>query len=179
MAIPFPYLSRIATLNNAGVTSEIIGNYSAGNGPVWFGIGPPAGESWDIARVLVYLEDAGTFNTSGYGALSALSVGIKMGVFRDGVEQIDLLDGFAVKQNTHWKRLCYDITLNDFGSGQTNGILGARWTFLNSDVPIILTGNQSDTIRITVNDNFTGLVSHIFTFQGHINQPDLKAFRHT
>lgn len=172
--ILFPFLSKFASIDNLGVTTSAIGDYTT---PANFSVGPPADEVWNITRMIVFIEDTGAFTPNKYGFLTALTVGINLGVYRAGVLKIDLLNGLPVKQNNHWKRQCYDISHDEFGNAQATESLGVRWTFQHSGVPISLDGDQTDQIRVVMADNLTGLIAHTFLFQGHKVQPDYRQLK--
>jgi hypothetical protein len=170
----FPIRNRFATIDNLGVDGNAIGDYST---PTDFSVGPPAGEVWEMHRVIGYIEDAGTFNASGYGALTALTNGIQARCYRGSVMENDLLNSAQVKTNTQWKAICYDIKISEFGLGNANESLGFRWTFARSGTPITLDGDYDDEIRFTMNDNLTGLINHSFLVQGFLVLPNYKAER--
>lgn len=130
-----------------------------------FIIAPPAGEIWYISRLLVYIQDAGSFDSGGYGNGSALTNGIQIKVYRDAVEQIALTNSQPIKQNTHWAKFCFDISVSKFGSGDES--LGVRWTFTNGGTFIRLDGDESDSIKVELNDDFSVLTSQTFLFQGY------------
>jgi hypothetical protein len=115
--------------------------------------------------MLVYVQDTGSFDSGGYGNGSALANGIQIKVYRDAVEQIALTNSQPIKQNTHWAKFCFDIKISTFGSGDES--LGARWTFTNGGTFIRLDGDESDSIKVEFNDDFSDLTSQTFLFQGY------------
>lgn len=134
--------------------------------PASFVLKPGAGVVWYIARMMVYVEDAGSFDSGGYGNGSALTNGIEIKVMQGVTEKISITNDQPVKQNTHWKKFCYDIEVSNFGLG--NESLGARWTFTRGGTYIKLDGDQGEYISVNLSDDFTFLVDQTFLFQGFI-----------
>lgn len=132
--------------------------------PADFTLAPAAGEVYYVSRLITYIEDAGSFDSGGYGNGSALTNGITIKVFRDTTEKIVLTNSQPIKTNTHWKKFCYDIEVSNFGLG--NESLGVRWTFTKGGTYIKLDGDQGDSIKVNLSDDFSPLVSQTFLFQG-------------
>jgi len=151
----FEYLSN-------GSTIDAVGNYGTAEE---FKITCKAGnQKLHLARMIVYIEDAGTFDMEKYGNAITLSNGIHISVKDSGGTEIaDYDGGVNVFTNGGWGALCHDITNHTFGSG--NNSLTARWTFAKAGTPISLTSGQE--FIITLEDNFTGLVGHTFMVQGY------------
>jgi hypothetical protein len=145
--------------DGTGVTNAI-GDYSSTE--TSFRITDPD-KHFYITRMLVQIEDSGSFATSGYGALAGLTNGIHVHV-SDANEVVDndLTDQLPIKSNNDWARVCYDLKLENWASG--NSAVHARWTFTNAGHPIRVEKNHH--FEVVLNDNFTGLVSHYFFAQG-------------
>ena len=150
---------------NGGSVSAT-GDYSGAT--TSFTIAPPGDDVWLIYRLLVHIQDSGTFDAEKYGNGITLTNGIEVKIYRDGVERLDLTDGVPVLDNSHWARLCYDFKVLSEGNGDEVG--GVRWTFSE---PLGLDGSENDELRIELNDNFTGLTSHAFLAQGIVLVDDL------
>ncbi len=118
-----------------------------------------------IHRMIVFIGDTGTVGVDKYGALSALTNGIKVEHKRDGVIVRDLLDGVPVKQNMDWQRYCFDVVILDKGATGNAGFVSARWTFAKSGYPIRLI--QNDRFCVTIRDDLSGLTDHYFSLQGY------------
>lgn len=118
-----------------------------------------------IYRMIVFIGDAGTVGVDKYGALSALTNGIKVEHKRNGVIVRDLLDGVPVKKNMDWQRYCFDVVILDKGATGNAGFVGARWTFAKSGNPIRLLKN--DRFCVTMRDDLSGLTDHYFSLQGY------------
>lgn len=145
-------------------TKSAIGNYSGGQ--EIFYIQPPAGTIYRLARMLVFVEDSGSFDSGSYGNGIVLTNGIEVRV-QDGSGTIsDMTNGIPVKTNPHWKRLCYDAVRSNYGTG--NESLGVRWTFTKAGQFIRLDGDSNERLEVLLEDDFSGLVAHNFLVQGYI-----------
>jgi len=146
-------------------TTNAIGDYSGGE--EIFYIQPPAGTVYSLNRMMVFVQDAGTFDSAKYGNGVGLTTGIVVRV-QDDEGTLDTMTGvLPVKTNTHWKRLCYDAVVSKDGTGDET--LGARWTFTkDSGEPIILNGNANERLEVVLNDAFDDLVAQTFMVKGKI-----------
>jgi hypothetical protein len=161
-------LIRYLDTNGSGAgTKNAVGEYhDAGNGAEIFYIQPPPGAVYRIARLLPFVEDQGTFDSGSYGNGITLTNGISIRVQNDSGTIVDLLDGLPIKLNTHWARICYDMSISSFGTG--NEYLHARWTFAKSGQMIRLVGDNNERLEVVLNDDFSDLVSQYFMVQGYI-----------
>lgn len=134
--------------------------------PVEFSVGPPPGEFWRIARLLVFLEDTAIAAAS-YGAVTvgALANGVRLYIVRDDVEVNDLLDGGTINTSAEWAEYCHDAEVKAWGAG--NEFLTVRWTFTKAGVPLRLDGNKRERLAVLIQDNLTGLNAHEFIVQGY------------
>ncbi len=129
-------------------------------------IAPPAASVFRVTRMIISLEDATGFSTAEYGNLGiALANGIGVRIHDGTSTVLDLMDGIPVKTNGAWGRLCYDVNLSTFGTG--NEMLLVRWTFDKSGMPLRLDGDQTQELQVTIDDNLTGLISQYFQVQGY------------
>lgn len=150
------------TLGTGGGLKNANGNYSGAAQD--FLIQPPAGQVFQIARLLIQIRDSGAFTASSYGNLGALANGIQLLIVNDGGTILDLTDGIPVKSNAHWSRLCYDAKPDDYGSG--DNFLSVRFTFTRSGSAIRLDGDNTERLVARFNDDLSGLVEHYFLAQG-------------
>jgi hypothetical protein len=146
-------------LRNSGVI-EATGNYAGA--PVDFEFVNNTPRRVRLWRMIVYVEDSGTLDAGSYGNGVTLTNGISIFTEYRG-KTIDITDGNPVKTNANWPRLCHDLAVHDFGSG--NNSYTVRFTFANSGTPVYLCGG--DRFYLRLNDNFSGLESHTFVLQGH------------
>jgi hypothetical protein len=75
-----------------------------------------------------------------------------------------LTAGIPLKTTADISRHCYDVTHFNWGVGAES--CGARWTFSKSGSPIILVGDLGDHLDVIAQDDFSGLDSHTFKFDG-------------
>ena len=155
--------SIFSTFARNGGAISAVGDYSLSQTD--FILEPEGDDVLWVHRVLIFLEDTGSFDSEKYGNGITLTNGISIKVYRGETETMDLMDANPVKTNSHWKRLCYDFSILDEGTG--NKTAGARFTIEKGGVSIGLDGSKSDQIRVELNDDFTGLVDHTFIFQGY------------
>ncbi len=76
----------------------------------------------------------------------------------------DLTDGLPIKSNAAWGRVCYDIDISTFGTG--DNFVECRWTFAKSGKFLELNGQAGEWLEAYLSDDLSGLVSHTFMVQG-------------
>ena len=113
-----------------------------------------------IERMIVYIEDGAATAYNKYGAMNALTNGIRIRVKNSsGTFIADLDDGLPIKTNGQWGRLCYDSTILGGNS------VTVRWTFAKAGQPLTLW--PGDSLVVTLSDSMTGLTDHTFRVQGY------------
>jgi len=148
----------------SGATKNAVGDYSAS--AVDFELIPASDEVYVLYRIMITVVDVGSFDSGAYGNNITLTNGISVSI-ANGIEEtsIDLVDGLPIKTNADWSRLAgVDVKVLDFGLGDNQLIV--RWTFERAGAPITLVGDQEESLKVTLNDDFTGLVSQYFLVQG-------------
>lgn len=156
--------SRFADTNGDGTgLKSLIADYSSAAEEVF--IAPAAGEVMVVSRVIISVEDAGTFDAAKWGNNITLTNGIKIFEESGGVEITDYTDGLPIKSSGEAAARFHDVTIHSFGTG--NQILSGRYTFAKHGKPIRLVGELGDRLVVELNDNFTGLVAQKFLFQGY------------
>lgn len=142
-------------------------NVDGSSTPVIFKIQPAQGEVFQLNRMLVHIEDSGTFQSDTYGAIlaAAISTGVQVQVRLTSDDSViqDLTNGVPVESNQQWGRFCYDTRLDSYIGGG-NDHVHVRWTFERDGAPIIL--DETMYFCIIINDDFTGLVEHYFRITG-------------
>jgi len=161
-------INRYLDTNGDGTgTKSAVGEYhDAGAGAEIFYIQPPPGTIYRLSRMIPFVEDTGSFDSGSYGNGITLTNGILMRIQNDSGTILDLLDGLPIHINTHWARLCYDMTVSTFGLG--NEYLHARWTFSKAGQYIRLDGDSNERLEVVLNDDFSDLVSQYFKVEGYI-----------
>ena len=154
---------RLLDTNYDGTgTKNAVGDYASTE--THFGITDP-NHHFHINRMLVQIEDSGAFTTDGYGAIAGGTItnGIVVKLVDANEETVvDFTDGVSIKSNNDWARVCYDVKLENWASG--NGAVHVRWTFKNAGYPILVA--KGHHFEVSLNDNFTGLVSQYFMVEG-------------
>lgn len=155
---------------NGDGTGTIIGtgNFSdAGSGATEFTIEPGAGEIFRITRMIVHISDEGVINTADkYGNIDLTNgIAFTSKTTHHPTEE-DLLGGLPIMTTWDWGRYCYDVSGTDYTTNLN--VFQARWTFAKAGQLVRLVGDNSDFIKITLNDDFSGLVDHSFQIQGYI-----------
>ena len=159
-----PRVDRYLDTNGDGTgTVHAIGDYSVA--PTSFFIQPPPGQIFRIVRMLVYIEDSGSFDSGRYGNNIILVNGITVQSLIDSQPHV-LSAQLPVLINSHWNRLCYDFTVSSYGAG--NETATGRWTFRKAGQSVRLIGDNNDRLEVILNDDFTGLADHTFLVQGYI-----------
>lgn len=151
------------TVGDGSGLTQVTGDYSGAEERFIFA--PEAGEIVRLHRLIVFVEGSNGFSSTKYGNLGTLTTGIGLELSGDLRDTIDLMHGEPVKSNGSWAQHCYDADLKSWGVG--NDMLAVRWTFDKSGIPIRLVGSSNDKLEIIVNDDFTGLDSHLYMIQGH------------
>ena len=138
--------------------------------------GPPAGEIWEIFRMMIRLEDgAAQFNADKYGAVNALTNGVQIQIGQSDDTVLHYLTGEAedgtaqhsLKSNMDWFGAHYNIKEATFGSG--NDAIVGRWSFWKGEKDqrgLILYGYRGDEFQVVINDDLSGLVKHEFHIEG-------------
>lgn len=131
-----------------------------------FRIGPPAGEVWQLTRMIFMMRDDGSFDSGGWGnnGGNPLTNGMTIGLNLDGVEY----DQTPVPWTTvaDLGAVAYDLAQYSFGQGAE--FLTMRLTFSKAGQNLRLIGDNSDYLWMDVNDNLTHLLEQRTMIQGYI-----------
>lgn len=133
--------------------------------PVEYKYTNPGPGSLQLERMIVYIEDGGSFDSGRYGnSGDPLTVGIGVAI-KDAQDAIrlDLLDGEPITTNGEWAAMCYDVTHENYGSG--NEYIAVRWTFGKAGQALTL--REGESFVMTVNDDLEFLVKHYAQIQGN------------
>ena len=135
---------------------------SGGSGSTEFFIAPPTGSAYRIHRLIVFVEDVGSFDSGFYGNSVVLGNGMTVTIESGSTTLVDLTNGHPITTNSSWAHFCHDLTVFTFGTG--NEFMSVRWTFAKSGTPVRL--ENPERLVVTLNDDLTGLVAHHFLVQG-------------
>lgn len=149
------------TVGDGSGTHQVTGNYAAE--AQIFKIQAASNQVLAIKRMIVLVEDAGTFDSGSYGNAITLTNGLILRHVNDEGTVLTLTPD-PIKTNPHWAKYCYDTAISAYGSG--NEHLAVRWTFTRGSGAIILNGEKNGRIELVANDDFSGLVAHTFMMEG-------------
>jgi len=148
--------------------ANVDGSEESDLGPQLFRINPPTEGTHVIHRLHAVVEDQGNFQTATYGALAALTNGLRVGYFNTTTNAIvdDLTAGHPIKTNFDWSLHAYPATLNAWGGG--NQHLVAVWDFAEDGCSLHVNSLQPDRcFGVEVRDDLTGLIAHEFIAYGY------------
>jgi len=110
----------------------------------------------------VHIQDAGTYDPAKYGVLAALTNGVNVGYYgADGVEKLRLTQN-PIKDNAEWLHYGQGV-IEAAGAGD---MVQRVWIDLAGGVSDGLKLYPGESIRVTLSDNFTGLLAHDFLLHG-------------
>ena len=145
--------------DGTGLTNAI-GDYSLAAQD--FYIQCPENTNLFISKLVIQVEDSGTFDSSSYGNGIELTNGIKI-IFEDADSgELDLTADFPIITNVDYAKYDKNLFLSTFGTG--NEYLNFTYDFFSLGRPIRLLPGEKWIIRL--NDDFEALVSHTFNIQG-------------
>lgn len=160
MTRPKRYHNVYSWLRESGGSREA--NVNGSSTPVLFEYEAPESSIF-LERMIISIIDFGAHDAALYGNGIILTNGIKVEVIEDdGSVHLDLLDGETIKSNGDWHAVCYDYTYHDIGTGDSIGTV--RWTFGRTGEPLQLF--EGEILRVTIQDDLTGLSNHTFQVQG-------------
>ena len=149
------------TVGDGTGTTNAIGDYSVT--PASFKITGTSGRV-DIERVIVMLEDGGSFDSGAYGNGLALTNGIRVYLRDTDDNVINEYTSFPILTNGDWAGHCHDFNHFNWGSG--NEVASIRWTFSKSGQPVQINFDAGEYFEVYLNDDFSALVKQRFTIQG-------------
>lgn len=161
------HLDPLGTIDAATSTApkSLVLDWSSTAGEAW--IEPPPGQMLEIWRMIIHVGDVGNLDADNYGSTAnALANGLSLIIERDGETICDLTDFHRIKKNSDWSHFCFDVDLDDFGTGVN--FLKARWTFTRFAKPILLRDSRKDKLKMILRDDFTFLTEHHFVVQGQL-----------
>jgi hypothetical protein len=133
-----------------------------GTTPVEFYIEAADNDVLELHRIIIHIADNGSIQPHTYGALAALTNGVKVTVV-DADDNVLQGGVITVKANAEWGRVCFDVEIQDRGAG-SDGYVNVRWTFAKAGVPLRL--RDGEKFVVTIQDDLTGLLEHYFMVQG-------------
>lgn len=116
-----------------------------------------------LRRMLTFIQDNGSWTEEKFASITALTNGMDLVVERNGATIASPYGGLTVKNNAQWARHCFDRRILTVGSGDT--MLTSRFTLEKGGQDMLL--RKGDTIKSTVSDNLSTLVSMTHMIQGY------------
>lgn len=156
-------LAKFAHLSTNSATTNATGDYSSA--AVNFVLAPAQNETFYVYKLSILVEDATNFAKDNYGNLSTLTNGVTIKLNRRNGKSTTLTP-IAIKTNGQWGQYSQAELKINFTSGGEALTVGMNFEEVGG--PLLLDGNNGDNISIILNDNFTGLQTHTFFFQGII-----------
>ena len=126
---------------------------------------PPAGQIWDITRLIFVIEDDSAMDTAKFGGMNALTNGVVLRMHNGIIKNI-----FNVKTNGELASRSYDLVYDDKAPAGVFG-LRCRTTFAGQSkrgVTIRLYGDSGDELQLLIQDNLTDLLFFRAIVQGHV-----------
>lgn len=150
-------------LKNGGSSSMAVD----GTTPVTFSL-TASGRTMVVVRMIVHIEDTGTFADTSYGAVAGpLTNGILLRVnTANESANVDLLDGSKITSTFEWSRYCYDTVVITPGAGAKTAVV--RWTFGKYAGPyggLVLEPGES--LECVIQDNLSDLTEHMILCEGY------------
>lgn len=133
--------------------------------PTEFFIQPAMDDVMTLSLLMPSIGDAGKFGSSDYGAMTMLTNGILVQK-TDSVGAVleDLTDQVPIKCNGHWLANAGNSTQDDDPAAADNWMT-ISWS-LGKRLPVVLRHQECFVLKL--NDDFTGLTSHMFKVEGII-----------
>lgn len=165
MGIHKPIFQLLDTVGDGSGINEAVGDYSGT--PQGFKFKPSIGSAL-IERVIIMIEDGGSFDSGLYGNGISLTNGIKVYLKDKDDNIINEYTSFPIKTNGDLAGHCHDF--NHFNWGAGNEVASIRWTFSKAGEPIFISAHEGEYLEFYLNDDFSGLVKHRFTIQGKYSE---------
>lgn len=134
--------------------------------PVIYELAPPPGVVWQITRLLLNLVgDNTTMDDGKFGSIPSLTNGV-LGRANTSVGRVSNITNW--KNNGDMMLDMYDVEYNQKAPAGFYGLRG-RWTFTNGAFIAELNGDNSEWLRVYVQDDITGNASFKIKAQGRIS----------
>lgn len=168
MSIPRPeeLLDILLSENGDGTGNwNAIGDFSTTSGRLFYLSGSRGAF---IRKFQVTIEAAGNIRPELYGSLPELTNGVKWVITApDGTVAHAFAQINPVKVNAAWGVLCGDLKWW-ISSGSADEFMQATWEIPGTDGFYLPPGYS---VEVHLEDNFTGLVRHIFYIHGRLSAP--------
>ena len=162
-----PVLRGLDTVGDGSGTKDFIGNYSVT--PTQAKIKPELYQVFILTEFIVQYSDAGKFQQGVYGSLAtALPNGIIIGAYDKNDNLIfSLSNGTPIKTNDIWLHEGYHVALQEWGTATTT-TLTATFDAVAFGTNFALNGRNQEYLKVTLQDDFTGLIDQNFLVKGFL-----------
>lgn len=157
------FLQRMDTVGNATGSDDM--NVDGSVTPVPFYIKPDPGNIIRLARVMLYVQDTGSFDAAAWGNGIVMANGMEVEMQIDGALYSMINGGDTIRTTGDVASVAYDATIVAAGLGDEYMV--ARWTFTKMGQFMRLDGDKGDFFRVTVNDDLTGINKQHIQAQGY------------
>lgn len=145
-------------------STNLIGDYSVT--PINLDYTPSSGIHC-IHELIVCFKDTGTMDTDAYANNVTLTNGITLLLRRSAATVLDITANDPIKTNQ--QLFCYSSNSNNFAFGTGDEFLQVYINFTEMyGGPLRLVAATSDTLRVRLADNFSGINVHMFRVRGYI-----------
>ena len=144
-----------------GTIASFVGDYSdgTGSGLITASVSASAGHILVVKSMVIMIEDDANPDSGYYGGINtALPVGITFKIVDDTGTLVDMTNGSPMKTNGDYGRMSEKVEAITFGAGNT--FVKVTHNFARASYPLILFDTDGGKFQISLNDNFTSLVSH-------------------
>lgn len=153
-SITTPIWRVLDTSGDGTGTTNATGNYTTTTA---FYIQPPAASTYVLDQLIVSVEDSAVITYNSYGATTVITGVVIQRV--GSSETITLTNTVPITANQGWRRYCEVDQTNAGGTHQLQAICDLRGMRLN--------GDQSEQLKVLLNDDYSGLDAHYFAVQGY------------
>jgi len=159
-------LRQLDTVGDGSGIKNIIQDYFA-TGPTLIRYDPEPDQVLLMAELSIQYSDAGTFQQNVYASLpNPLVNGVSVNLYnRDGSVARSFTDGQFVTRNDEWYRLGYRFIYNNWAGSNQNTLVASLHS-ADFGSPLVIDGTVGQFLAVSVNDDFTPLVSQTFTVKG-------------
>jgi len=146
-------------------TGNVSGNLDFSALEQSFLLSPGPGEIFKVRRLIVFIKGTANVREDMYGFMTALTNGIRILILQNRplgtLETLtDVTNGRPIKTNADWRAVCHDELTGQFSTG--NKTVSYRYSFDRDSTPVILEGDNNQSLAIILNDDFTSLEEHTF-----------------
>lgn len=162
---PTPFLRFLDTNGDGTGTITGVGNFSVVPRALY--IQPPATHIYVVNALKLHISDGGTFGQLDYGNIAAGTIvnGVKIQYLRGATIIADFTTQAPIIDNDGLLHYANDLQQVNWAGGADS--LSANLLAEIFGIGLSLNGSLNESLRIYLNDNFTGLVDHHFVAYGY------------